>query len=66
MMENTLAIKLPVGSVPAKACMAIKKMTGLSPAEIKTFPQVNRITPMSDKILPISEFQLELTRLSSK
>ena len=29
-------------------------------------PQVNRITPMSDKILPISEFQLELTRLSSK
>ena len=36
MMENTLAIKLPVGSVPAKACMAIKKMTGLSPAEIKS------------------------------
>lgn len=36
MMENTLAIKLPVGSVLAKACMAIKKMTGLSPAEIKS------------------------------
>ena len=36
MMENTLAIKLPIGNVPAKACMAIKKMTGLSPAEIKS------------------------------
>lgn len=36
MMENTLAIKLPVGNVPAKACMVIKKMTGLSPAEIKS------------------------------
>ena len=36
MMENTLAIKLPVGNVSAKACMAIKKMTGLSPAEIKS------------------------------
>lgn len=34
-MEDTLAIKLPVGDVPAKACMAIKKMTGLSLAEIK-------------------------------
>ena len=36
MMKNTLAIKLPVGNVAAKACMAIKKMTGLSPAEIKS------------------------------
>ena len=36
MMENTLAIKLPVGDIPAKACMAIKKMTGLSLAEIKS------------------------------
>ena len=34
-MEDTLAIKLPVGDVPAKACMAIKKMTGLSLGEIK-------------------------------
>lgn len=34
-MENTLAIKLPVGDIPAKACMVIKKMTGLSLAEIK-------------------------------
>ncbi len=30
-----MAIKLPVGDVPAKACMAIKRMTGLSLAEIK-------------------------------
>ena len=36
MMENTLAIKLPVGDIPAKACMVIKKMTGLSLAEIKS------------------------------
>ena len=35
-MENTLAIKLPVGDVPAKACVAIKKTTGLSLADIKT------------------------------
>lgn len=35
-MQNTLAIKLPVGNVPSKACMAIKKMTGLSPAEVKS------------------------------
>ena len=34
-MEDTLAIKLPVGDVPAKACMVIKKLTGLSLAEIK-------------------------------
>ena len=34
-MEDTLAIKLPVGDVSAKACMAIKRLTGLSPAEIK-------------------------------
>ena len=71
MMENTLAIKLPVGSVPAKACMAIKKMTGLSPAEIKTFPQVNRNTPYVEKQYSPCwsegpETRLELTRLSSK
>lgn len=36
MLENTLAVKLPIGDVPAKACMVIKKMTGLSLAEIKT------------------------------
>ena len=35
-MEDTLAVKLPIGDVPAKACMAIKKMTGLSLGEIKT------------------------------
>ena len=35
-MENTLAIKLPVGDVPAKACMVIKKLTGLSLADIKS------------------------------
>ena len=34
-MENSLAIKLPVGTVSAKACMAIKKLTGLSLGEIK-------------------------------
>ena len=34
-MEDTLAIKLPIGNVPAKACMTIKQMTGLSLAEIK-------------------------------
>ena len=27
-MKDTLAIKLPVGDVPAKACMAIKQRTG--------------------------------------
>ena len=34
-MENTLGIKLPEGDVPAKACMVIKKMTGLSLADVK-------------------------------
>lgn len=34
-VENTLAIKLPVMDVPAKACMALKKLTGLSLGEIK-------------------------------
>ena len=34
-MENTIAIKLPVGSVSAKACMNIKKLTGLSLGVIK-------------------------------
>jgi hypothetical protein len=34
-MKDTPAIKLPVGDVPAKACMAIKQMTGLSLAEIR-------------------------------
>ena len=36
MKQNTLAIKLPVGDVPAKASMTIKKMTWLSLAEIKS------------------------------
>ena len=35
-MGNTLAVKLPVGDVSAKACVIIKKMTGLSLADIKT------------------------------
>lgn len=34
-MEDTVAIKLPVGDVPAKAAMQLKKMTGLSLTEIK-------------------------------
>lgn len=34
-MKDALAIKLPVGDVPAKACMVIKRMTGLSLAEIR-------------------------------
>ena len=34
-MENTIAIKLPVGSVSAKAYMNIKKLTGLSLGVIK-------------------------------
>lgn len=34
-MDNTLAVKLPVMDVPAKACMALKKLTGLSLGEIK-------------------------------
>lgn len=34
-MDITIGIKLPVGNVSAKACMAIKKMTGLSLGEIK-------------------------------
>ena len=35
-MEGTLGIKLPVGEVPAKDCMTVKKMTGLPLGEIKS------------------------------
>lgn len=35
-MYNTLAIKLPIMDVPAKACMSLKKLTGLSLGEIKS------------------------------
>lgn len=34
-MDMTIGIKLPVGEVPAKACMLIKKTTGLALGEIK-------------------------------
>ena len=34
-MNNTLAIKLPIMDVPAKACMSLKKLTGFSLGEIK-------------------------------
>ncbi|MGN0262149.1 MAG: hypothetical protein ACI4B9_04795 [Eggerthellaceae bacterium] len=34
-MNDTLAIKLPIMDVPAKACMSLKKLTGLSLGEIK-------------------------------
>jgi hypothetical protein len=34
-LENTLAIKLSTMEVPAKACMDLKKLTGLSLGEIK-------------------------------
>ncbi len=35
-MNNTLAIKLPIMDVPAKACMSLKKLTGFSLGEIKS------------------------------
>ena len=34
-MDMTIGIKLPVGEVPAKVCMLIKKTTGLALGEIK-------------------------------
>ena len=34
-MEITIGIKLPVAAIPAKACMAAKKATGLSLGEVK-------------------------------
>lgn len=35
-LENTLSIKISATEVPAKACMALKKLTGLSLGEIKS------------------------------
>lgn len=35
-MNNTLAIKLPIMDLPAKACMSLKKLTGFSLGEIKS------------------------------
>lgn len=34
-LDNTLAIKVSTASIPAKACMALKQLTGLSLAEVK-------------------------------
>ncbi|WP_195419755.1 hypothetical protein [Collinsella sp. D33t1_170424_A12] len=34
-MDNTLAVKLPVMDVPARACMELKKLTGLPLGEVK-------------------------------
>ena len=35
-LDNTIAIKIDAGSIPAKACMALKNLTGLSLCDIKT------------------------------
>lgn len=34
-MDMMIGIKLPIGEVPAKVCMLIKKTTGLALGEIK-------------------------------
>lgn len=48
-MDSTLGLKLPVGDVSAKATMTIKKLTGLSLAEIK-------LRAKSDQFIVLCDF----------
>lgn len=47
-MEDTIAIKLPVGDIPAKAAMQLKKLTGLPVPDIKQIAASNEYLVICD------------------
>lgn len=49
-MNNTLAIKIVATDIPAKACMALKKLTGLSLGEIKDRVENNEFLFVCDYV----------------
>lgn len=49
-LEETLGIKLPVGSVPAKVAMEIKKLTGIAPSEVQRIAANNAYLILCDYV----------------